>query len=370
MKRLNLDCLIVASGSIGFDKGWSNMRYLTNYAGSLDLCAYTVLGRDGEPTICNATTQIDRVARSVVNDIRGNRNTVATAVERVKELKAQSGNVGIVGLNFDFQLPFEHWDFLKKELPGAKFQFVFEDFMRDVRWLKSAEEITCIEKAAHLGDLWMEALAAKVKPGITEGEVYGIVYESIYKNGGEPAAILMSTTDTFDSDSPDTRVRPMPRVLKKGFLINSENGSICNGYESQTGKPICIGEPSPQYREMWNICLEAYKRVVDQLRPGRKEQDIQNAGKIIYDSGYMQVGAPFCHGMYGAHPYDGPTVTYGGSLSGHYKPLVIKPNTMWTVEISVATEDEMKGVFMADSYMITDGAPRCLNRYPAQLTVV
>jgi hypothetical protein len=43
---------------------------------------------------------------------------------------------------------------------------------------------------------------------------------------------------------------------------------------------------------------------------------------------------------------------------------------MWTVEISVATEDEMKGVFIADAYVITEGAPRCLHKYPVQLTVV
>ncbi|MDG6906073.1 MAG: hypothetical protein JRN20_09850 [Nitrososphaerota archaeon] len=71
-----------------------------------------------------------------------------------------------------------------------------------------------------------------------------------------------------------------------------------------------------------------------------------------------------------AHLCGGPTVAYGGSLSGRYKPLVIKPNTMWTVEISVATEDEMKGVFIADAYVITEGAPRCLHKYPVQLTVV
>ncbi|MDG6939627.1 MAG: aminopeptidase P family protein [Nitrososphaerota archaeon] len=370
MKRKGLDCLVVAGMSLGWDKGWQNIRYLTNYAGSLDNICYVVMGYEEEPTICTWTSQIDRVARSVVDDIRASRTNVATAVGRMKELRADRGNIGVVTPNWNLGLPYEQMEYMKKEMPEAKFHFVFEDFMKDVRMVRSAEEIAWIEKSAHLGDLMVEELVRKIKPGITEHQIFGTVYDTVISNGGEDSMILMSINDTYDSDSPDTRVRPMPRTMQKGYILNMENGPVWNGYEAQTGKPICLGEPHPEYRHMFDVCLEAYKRVSDQFRAGRTEKDILEAGKVVLDSGYVNIGAPLCHGMSGGFPQDGPVVSPGHSDFGIFKPVEVRKDTVWTVEISVATKDEMKGVFMADAFLVTDGAPRRLHRYPAQLTVV
>ncbi|MDG6923690.1 MAG: aminopeptidase P family protein [Nitrososphaerota archaeon] len=372
MKSKNLDCLLVTGMSYHWDKGWQNVRYMTNYLGSLDSPCYVVLGHDAEPTVCTVTSQIDRVARSVVSDIRCSRNNLATAIGRIKELHAERGNIGLVSPNWNLQLPYDQMEYLKSSLPQAKISMVFEDFMKNVRWIKSSEEIKWVEKAAHLGDLMQEALVKNVKPGITEHEIWALVLHTVLVNGGEDNMALMSTNNTYDSDCPDTRVRPMERAMQKGYILNMENGPSYNGYEAQTGHPICIGEPNPEYRHMFDVCLEAYKRVSDQLRVGRTEDDIARAGQIIYDSGYCQIGAPLCHGMSGGVQQDGPVVSVQRSDYRIFQPVEIKPNTVWTVEISVATKDEMKGVFMADTFLATEGgsAPCRLQKYPTQLTIV
>lgn len=372
MRRRSLDCLLITGMSYHWDKGWQNVRYMTNYLGSLDSPCYVVLGQSGEPTLCTMTSQIDRVARSVVDDIRCSRNNLATAVSRVKELGVEKGSIGLVSPNWNLLLPYDQMDTLKNALPATEIINAFEDFMKDVRWVKSQEEIQWLEKAAHLGDLMQEELARKVKPGITEHEIWATVLHTVIANGGEDNMVLMSTNDTYDSDCPDTRVRPMERTMQKGYILNIENGPSYNGYEAQTGHPICIGEPSQEYRNMFEICLEAYRRVSDQLRVGRTEEDILRAGQIIYDSGFIQVGAPLCHGMSGGIQQDGPVISVQHSDYGIFKPVEIKPNTVWTVEISVATKDEMKGVFMADTFLINDGgtAPRRLQKNPPQLTIV
>ena len=355
--------------NLGWDQGWSNIRYMTNYGGSLDNIAYVVVGLDGDLTICTWTSQIDRVARSVVDDIRCNTSNWVTAAGRIKELHADKGNIGIVTPNWNLMLPYDQMEYFKREFPQAKFYVVFEDFMKDVRWVKSPEEIDWLNKAAHLGDLMQDELVRRMKPGVTEHEIWGMVYDVLIRNGGEAGMILMSTNNTFDSDSPDTRVRPLPRKLDKGYLLNIENGPMWNGYVAQTGKPVCIGQPSPEYKRMSEICIEAYKGVSSAIRVGNTEQDIRKGGQVVYDNGYIQVGAPFLHGMHGGFPQDGPVVSYGGTSHNVFQPFSVKENTIWTVEISVASKDEMKGIFMADTFLATSGAPKRLQKYEPQLFI-
>ena len=57
------------------------------------------------------------------------------------------------------------------------------------------------------------------------------------------------------------------------FVINNEIGIFYNGYESQTGKPIITGTPTKWLEEMFELALEAYKRIEPTLRPGKSSAD-------------------------------------------------------------------------------------------------
>ena len=48
-----------------------------------------------------------------------------------------------------------------------------------------------------------------------------------------------------------------------------------------------MGEaPSTAYRELFDLALEAYQRIVEAIRPGASEQDVLNAANIIEDRGF------------------------------------------------------------------------------------
>ena len=69
-------------------------------------------------------------------------------------------------------------------------------------------------------------------------------------------------------------------------FINNEIGIFYNGYESQTGKPIITGTPTKWLEEMFELALEAYKRIEPTLRPGKSSADSLDAAKFVLDSGY------------------------------------------------------------------------------------
>ena len=375
MDEKGLDCLIVSGGNVGWERCWSNIRWLTNFIGSLEPVCYCIVPKEGDPTLCIYTHQIDRVARSVVSDLRSAIDIAGIAAGRVRELVPGRGRVGMVPLSWNLHIPWDHLESFKKNLPDIDIQFLYEEFW-NLRAQKSIEEIKWIYKAALLGDLCLENLVRKAKPGITESQLFGSIYETTLSNGGENSMILIASTSMKDPDSPNTRARPLPRTLEDGFIINSEIGPVYNGYEAQTGKPITLGEPTQDYSEMFDVCLEAYKRISRTIRPGSTKEDFEKAGSIIRESGYVQIGAPILHGMHGGLPQDAALIPGGmrkqlaTDPARPFLPLVIRPNALYTVEVSVATDDERKGVFLADSFLATDSAPRRLGRYEPKMTVV
>ena len=150
-----------------------------------------------------------------------------------------------------------------------------------MRLLKSAEEIQALEKSAELGDEGIRAMQERVRPGMTEGEVFGIVHEAVLKGGGEMGMIQIGSCSMLDPDVNDQRPRPVERIIGERDIINNELGIFYNGYEAQTGKPVVTGEPTPEYKEMLEVALEGYKAPgADAL--GRQEQRRFDRGRQIY----------------------------------------------------------------------------------------
>jgi hypothetical protein len=109
------------------------------------------------------------------------------------------------------------------------------------------------------------------------------------------------------------------------------------------------------------VMLEAYDRVVDQMRPGRTDRDVVEAGRVITDAGYIWL-SPLIHGAEGGSAGALPII--GSSVRQvEAEPFEFKPNMVVCVEIHVGKPDHSAGLFMADAWVTTEGEPRCLNLY-------
>ena len=86
---------------------------------------------------------------------------------------------------------------------------------------------------------------------------------------------------------------------------------------------------------------------------------------MIWDRGYSVV-APLVHGIF--NPIDaGPFV---GTSHRPDKDVVLQPNMALCVEIHPTNAEVTKGVFMGDTYLITEDGARSLNKLPPKLTVI
>jgi Xaa-Pro dipeptidase len=166
-----------------------------------------------------------------------------------------------------------------------------------------------------------------------------------------------------DPGSGFQRPRPIDRTIADGDVLLMELGARdAHGYEAQTGKPVVYGTPTAEYEDMLEVMFLAYDRVTKALRPGCTARDLREAGQVVIDRGY-QVVAPLVHGVF--NPIDaGPFV---GTSHRPDKDVVLQPGMACCVEIHPCTKDVRKGVFMGDTYVITQDGARSLNAIPPEL---
>jgi Xaa-Pro aminopeptidase len=277
------------------------------------------------------------------------------------------GRVGIVEYDPYTSIPKNHWDFFAANLPEAEFVFVTKEFIA-MRLLKSAEEIDALEKSADLGDVGIRAMRDRVRPGMTEGEVFGIVHEAVLKAGGEMGMIQLASCSMLDPDINDQRPRPVERVIGERDIINNELGIFYNGYEAQTGKPVVTGEPTAEYQEMFEIAMEGYKRLVPTLYAGKSSADSMAAMKFILDSDYEFYGG-FLQGMLGANPRHEPQIGFDRVQSAEDRflfgadgKLVYQVGHVFTLQMHIVDKKHTRGLFLGDFFAIEEKGPRCLNK--------
>ena len=376
MREKDIDCLLVVGGSAAYGRLWFNFRYVTNMMGKAEQANYCFIPKEGEPAVVTRPGHSlagGMLARTAVrNIIIGQPSVLGSIVNEIKERGYDKGRIGIVEYDPYTSIPRNHWEFFTTHLPQAEFLLVTKEFIA-VRLLKSHEEIDALEKSAEFGDAAILAMAERVKPGMTEGELFGIAHEAAMKAGGEMGMIQLASSPMDDPDVNDQRPRPVERVIGPRDFINNEIGIFYNGYESQTGKPIITGTPTKWLEEMFELALEAYKRIEPTLRPGKSSADSLGAARFVLDSGYEYYGG-FLQGMLGANPRHEPQIGFDRVQSSEDRflfeadgKLTYKPGMMFTLQVHLIDKAHTRSLFLGDSYAITEGGTKCLNKVPPQL---
>lgn len=376
MDEQRLDCLLIIGGSAAYGRLWFNIRYVTNMIGKAEMANYCFFPKDGDPClIARAGHSLSggMLARTVVRDvIVGSPNLLTAIVNTITERGYANGRIGIVEYDPFTSIPKNHWDFLVSNLPKAEFVFVTKEFLA-LRLIKSNEEIQALERSAELGDAGIQALAERLRPGMTEGEAFGIVHEAVLRKGGEMGMVQLASASMLHPDINDQRPRPVERVIGPRDIINNELGIFYNGYEAQTGKPLVTGSPTAEFQEMFDVVLAGYNRVSATLYPGKSSADSISAAQVIEEAGYDLYGS-FLQGMLGSNPRHEPQISpdplrraEDGFLHDGTGKLVYQAGMVFTLQMHIVDKQKIRGLFLADTFAIQTTGPKCLNKFPPQL---
>ena len=175
MAKENMQVILVvgnnhATGSPSFATG--NFRYLTNFF-MTTLYGILVFFREGNPILLVPQESQEYWAKrySWIEDVRISTN-YAGAVSEILEVKGLAGSrVGILSME---SIPASTYLSLKKGLPNVEF-FDAKDLLLPFRFIKSEEERRLMEKAAEVNDEAYNATLKKIRPGMKEYEIIGIL---------------------------------------------------------------------------------------------------------------------------------------------------------------------------------------------------
>ncbi|MFQ6010904.1 MAG: M24 family metallopeptidase [Nitrososphaerales archaeon] len=274
-------------------------------------------------------------------------------------------------------MPRNVWETLQVKLPKARFEFVGKPWWEEVRFPLSKEEENWMERSGKIGDRCLEAILEKIRPGMTEDDLFATSIGTAIANGGEHEYMsLIGSHSMLEPDADDTSAHPRDRVLKKGDIILTEIGPEYNGYETQCGWPITLGKPTEEYSRMFEVGLKVYRRIVDQLRDGYDTDMILEAGDLIDESGFKCAGPPLLHALPSGLIGNDLFVPQRGQLESFImmgrtiKKMELRSGIPVSVGVSVARKDELSGVYIGDSFIIRNGPPTRLHGYPTQMSQI
>lgn len=375
----DLDCLLIWGGG-AMSGAAANLQYATHVTSR----AMTVFPRDGDPVVLyNDLPHLFEYWRATQQHWMHEFRPSARAgdiVKVIKELGLERGTIGVVGYGSTTSrrvgegVPYRTLLQIHQELPAGN--FVDESrLLEGLRMIKSAEEISFLERSAEIAYLVFERMVESARPGVKECEVFANMLYAQVSNGGEPASILL------DSGSPPLHhgryPPPTSRALEKGDIIIVEYHSSYGGYLIAIEHSISLGEPQKEFREIHRVCEEVYRRGVEKLRPGTPMSEVAQAFRAPVKEAGMSFIECGIHG-HGLSSPEFPTFVYkeDGPWADHglakIAPVEVQENMVFGTNIDIHNPRWNKdaGLMLGDTILVTKEGPRKFSKVPLEFTIV
>ena len=367
MGERDLDLLLIYGADR--ERKQQNLRYLTNWTDPF--YAYLVFPLRREPTLLNGLSTHTLFAKSVsvVEDTRWGTSDLAEGVcARIHELGLEKARIGIVGLESLFQvtIPVDHHRTILRELPQAQFEDATE-LLEDIRAVRSEEELAVLEEAAQMTDQAMEALVKAVQPGRTDRELHAQVASTAHLCGGTFSFANLGSTSMREPDLPFPGPHPTNRVLREGDIVLNEISVSVRGYSGQIGRPISVGEPEAEYKELFELGLETYQRIQGVLKPGKGEEDVWGAASPLTERG-LKTRASLVHGW--SDKVERPRIGLPGAKEWPHRGIRFRDREVLMIELNPCFPDMRRGIFLGNLHVVTPEGGRCLQAYPLEFVRV
>ena len=334
------------------------VHYLSNFPATWE--ALLVFPLEGEPTLLVELFNHVPNARQVASilDVRwGGQDLVASAAHNLQERGLAETRVGLVG-----KLPYQYRDELGQQVPRATF-VDFTGSYRQLRLVKSEEEIAFLRLGAQLSDRAIEALEREARPGVTEHQLAAIVEEAYLGLGGKNNIHYMATTRMSNPSVCVPAQYHSNRVLERGdVLITEISAQVMLGYPGQILRPFAIGSPpTPGYQRLYDVAVEAFNRITSVIRAGTTVEEVLDAADYIHDAGY-RIYDDLVHSYGGG--YLPPILRTRQTSAKPAEPFAFKENMTIVVQPNVISEDERMGVQVGELLRVTATGVESLHTYP------
>lgn len=226
--------------------------------------------------------------------------------------------------------------------------------IKDLRNVKSENEIATIKKACEFADKCIEIGVDFLKEGVTERQVVNHIENAIKDYGVNEMSF--DTMVLFGDHAASPHGTPGDRQLQRDEYVLFDLGVIYNNYCSDMTRTVKFGEPNDKAQEIYNVVLKAEQEAIAAIKPGVTIKDVDDiARNIISDAGY---GDYFPHRL-----------GHGLGLEEHEYQDVSSSNTNQFVAGMVITVEPgiyvpgVAGVRIEDDILVTEDGNESLTGY-------
>jgi len=220
---------------------------------------------------------------------------------------------------------------LQSQVEGAKWE-TGNVVMRKLRMTKDAAEIDALAEVARRTDAaWAAFVEGSRISGLTESEAARELGKHMEAQGLEFKGAIAASGPNSASPHHHTG----DRVIQQGDAIVFDWGSTWKGYHSDITRTVFIGEPTDEFRIVYETVRKANQAAFESIKPGVACQDVDRAArKVITDAGY---GEAFIH-----------RTGHGLGLDVHEEPYMVEGNTL-PLEVGMVFSDE-PGIYLAGKF--------------------
>jgi Xaa-Pro dipeptidase len=240
------------------------------------------------------------------------------------------------------------------------------DFLTPMRMIKDDSEREIMRRNAQLTDEVYAAILPRMALGMSEQEIAWVIDQEIARRGGEfvsfHTGIRIGGGATQRRGSIHDHLTG--RTLERGTALAFDFGMLKDGYCSDFGRTVFIGEPGDEHRAVYDLVIAAQSAAIDAMRAGKitaAELD-RVARSIIADAGY---GEQFIHRLghsIGKDVHEPPFLLEGDDS-------ILQTGMCFTIEPSVFMSDG-SFVRVEDVVMVTPDGGENFNRTDHALRVL
>jgi Xaa-Pro dipeptidase len=301
-------------------------------------------------------------ALGIVEDVRCYWPSAPAAVaEELRRRGLERARVGVVGLATT--IPYQQFDELRRLLPEAGFRDLAGPYNR-IRWIRSAEELQWLRRSAELTDRTCELLEERIRPGLTEHDLVAVIHQAFLPRGGHAGLHFVAATSMTRPDRFVPWQFPSARRLAPGDVVITEITVSYWGYGAQIHRPFAVAaEPTPRYRELYQVALEAFDHVSQALRAGATSDEVVRAASVIERRGFT-VYDSVVHGEGGRSP------ELGTAGSAHtLEPWTFEEDQVMVVQPNPVSPDQRAGLQLGCAVRVGREGAEPLHRYPFKFPV-
>ncbi|MFQ5874270.1 MAG: M24 family metallopeptidase, partial [Dehalococcoidia bacterium] len=304
---------------------------------------------------------------SLAEDVRGWGREPEDPIDRVKEILQEKCFLNRrTGLEVpDYYL--RVYEYLKlKDLLGDSLVAEPNRLIEEIKFVKSPAELAYIRKASSINDAVMEMCVESLAEGKTEFEVVADMHRTMMALGGDFTASPMN----FVSGERTVYSHGLPseRRLQKGDLVHLEYGSSYRRYTCTIGRVLCLGQPTPRMREIYQVVRDACDAAIGSIKAGVPAVVPHEAAKKVIGDAGMEEYRWHLTG-YGIAPGFPPMWLEsikmdGGSTEPLHAGMVL------SIEPPVFIPEERLGARIIDNVLVTESGAEILSKFTRDLISV